>query len=145
MKHSKLKIAVLVLLGIALVGGMGWAQEKPEDAQGQETGKYADFKAVLRDMLDVTNTYIAEMGAAESAEEVAAAMEKFALAMEDLEPRMDEMDEKYPDISDTEFPEELAELMAEYAEMTASMEAAMMKMFEYVNEPAVQEAMQKMQ
>ncbi len=141
MKHSKLKIAVLVLFGIALVGGMAGAQEK----QQQETGKYADFKAVMREMIDATYIYIEEMEAAESAEEVAAAIENFALAMKELEPRMDAMDEKYPDISDAEFPAELAETMEEYAEMMVSMEAAMMKMFEYMMDPVVQEAMQMME
>jgi hypothetical protein len=135
MKHSTLKIAVLVLIGIALVGGMAGAQE---------TGKYADFKAVMREMIDATYIYIEEMEAAESAEEVASAIENFALAMKELEPRMDAMDEKYPDISDAEFPAELAETMEEYAEMMVSMEAAMMKMFEYMMDPVVQEAMELM-
>ena len=145
MTHRKTKVLVLIVLGITLISGMGWAQEKSEDAQAHETGKYADFKAVLRDMLDATYTYINAMEAAESAEEVAAAIEEFALAMDELEPRMEAMDEKYPNISDTEYPEQLAELMVEYGEMTASMENAMMKMFEYMNDPAVQEAMQLME
>jgi len=139
MKHTKLKIAVLVLIGIVLVGGMAGAQEKQ-----QQTGKYADFKSVMREMIDATYNYIEEMEAAESAEEVASAIEKFALAMKELEPRMDAMDEKYPDISDAEFPAELAEIMEEYGEMMVSMEAAMMKMFEYMMDPVVQEAMELM-
>lgn len=137
MKRNITRCAVIAVLMILAAAGSLTAQEKE--------GNYADFKAVMQEMLDATYTYIDEMNAAQSATGVASAIEKFALAMEELEPRMEAMDEKYPDISDTEFPEELAETMEEYSEMMVSMEAAMMKMFEYMTDPEVQEAMQLMQ
>ncbi len=134
MKNMKFKVAAVVVLIIFTLGGALTAEEK-----------YADFKALMRDMLKVSYTFIDEMNTAQTSTEVASAIEKFALAMEKMEPRMDAMDEKYPYITDTEFPEELAPIMEEYGEMAVALEEAMMKMFEYMEDPEVQSALEKMQ
>lgn len=134
MKDMKLKITTVIIVMVFLVGGGLTAQEK-----------YADFKALLREMIEISYTFIDEMDTAQTSTEVASAIENFGLAMEELEPRMDAMDEKYPNISDTEFPQELAPVMEEYGEMAVALEGAMMKMFEYMEDPEVQAAMEKME
>lgn len=142
MTKTRLGIILTVIALIFLSAGVLTGQEKSEQ---ENQGQYADFKSLMQDMLDTTYIYIEEMNSAQSAEEVASAIENYALAMRELEPRMDAMDEKYPDITEEDYPEELEETMAAYGEMMVPMEEAMMKMFEYVAEPAVQEAMQLMQ
>ena len=75
-------------------------------------------------MIDVTNEFSTNMNKAESAEEVAAAIETYADAMEELKPKIEAMEEKYPDISPDDFPEELAEIMIEYEEMMVELQVS---------------------
>ncbi len=133
MKKTKLIFIVAALLIFVF----------PLSLSAQEE-KFADFKALLKDMIDVTNAFSEKMESAESSEEVAAAIESYAEAMEELEPRMEAMEEKYPDISPEDFPEELAEIMVEYGEMMERLQVAMQQIWNYMSDPAVQQALEKM-
>jgi hypothetical protein len=124
-----------LLIGIILLlaGGTVFAQE------------YEDFKSLLREVMELMDTFAEDLNNAENADEVVAAIEKYHKGIEPLEPKMDEMDEKYPDIDETNHPEELAAIMEEYAETIESFSSAMAVLMEYMNNPKVMEAMDKFQ
>lgn len=56
-----------------------------------------------------------------------------------------DMEEKYPEITDTHYPQELAEVMVEYSDLGSKMEQAMSVLMQHMMEPEVQEAMERME
>jgi len=132
---KKTNIILLFLLTVFLVTGSGilFAQED-----------YEDFKATMGKLMDISYIYVEDMETAQSAIEVAAAIVQFNTNMAVLEPEMEAMDEKYPYLSESDYPEELNETMAEFIEMTIALETSMMKVFEYLTDPEVQAALEMM-
>jgi hypothetical protein len=106
--------------------------------------KYDDVKETLRDLLGIVDDFVNGLNAAESGEEVAKVVEQYADEMETIQPRIEAMEEKYPDITNTNYPEELAEVMEEYSTLEERTLEAMNVLMEYMMDPAVQEAMEKM-
>lgn len=125
----------LLLIGIILLlaSGTVFAEE------------YEDFKSLLREVMELMDTFAEDLNNAENADEIVAAIEKYHEGIEPLKPRMDEMDEKYPDIDEHNHPEVLAEVMEEYAETVEKFSGAMAVLMEYMDNEEVVEAMEKFQ
>jgi hypothetical protein len=107
--------------------------------------RYADFKETLRDLMEIVNIFVDDLNSAETSGQVADAIDNYAAEMEEMEPRIEAMDEKYPDITDTQYPEELAEVMEDYSELGGKMEQAMTVLMQHMMDPEVQAAMERME
>jgi len=109
-------------------------------------GKYSDAKAVIDDMVKVTESYIAAMEKAEDADTVATAMNAYAAGMKKLAPRMQEIEKKYPEFKNQdEPPAELAESMEKMGQVMKKMFEVSMKTAKYAEDPKVQAAQKAMQ
>lgn len=128
-----MKRIVCTALGMVLLAGSLFAADK-----------YADLTNTLRDTMEVVDEFVDALNAAGSGEQVAAAVDTYADKMEELEPRLEAIEEKYPEINDTKYPEELAEVMEEYSGLGEKMAEAMNVLMQYMMDPAVQEAMERM-
>lgn len=131
MKNSLIKL-VTVLILILFLGGVAFGED------------YADFKKLLREVMEVMSTFAEDLNSAENADQVVAAINKYDKAITPLEPRMDELDEKYEDIDDVNYPIELAEVMDEYTETMSELGAAMNVLYSYISDEKVLDAMEKL-
>ncbi|MEN8222374.1 MAG: hypothetical protein ABFR36_03860 [Acidobacteriota bacterium] len=112
-------------------------------------GKSDSPDAVIEDMLNAFDSYIADMDKSEDVDGAIAAMEKFAKVMEALKPRMEEVEKKYPNLKNTfkgdEIPDEFKKFEGRIKEMGPKMGALMGKMMKYMGDPKFQEAAKKFQ
>jgi len=110
-------------------------------------GKYADAKDALNTQADMMEEFAVGVENAKDSAAVVAVLEKFQKTAEGAKKQMIAIAEKYPEMKDQANPPE--ELKAEAARMEAigpKFMGAMMKLSQdYGDDPAVQEAMQKMQ
>jgi len=108
-----------------------------------------DPKSVMNDMLGVMDDFISDMGNADNADDVIAAMEKNVAAMKKLAPRVKAMQEKYPELKKmgpgTKMPEEFKEFEKKFEELGPKMLGIMGKMMKYAKDPKVMEASKKWQ
>ncbi len=131
MKISKgmmLAVLVLFVLAFAACGG----------------SEYGDMKEVMNGQAKAMEKYINAMGNAGSAQDVVAAVNDFTSDMKVLIPKMKKTMAQYPEIVGKSEPPE--ELKAEAEAMKAAsgkMQGAMMKIMEYMKDPAVQKAMEE--
>lgn len=128
-----MKRIALILITITLVAGSVFGVDK-----------YADLKKTLREAIETVDTFVDDLNSADTSSQVADAIDKYAADMEVLEPRLEEIEEKYPEITNTHYPEELAEVMVEYSDLGSKMEQAMSVLMEHMMDPEVQEAMERM-
>lgn len=112
-------------------------------------GKDDSPDAVIDDMLDAFDSYIADMDKSEDVDSAIAAMEKFAKVMEVLKPRMEEMEKKYPNLKNAfkgdAVPAELKKFEERIKAMGPKMGTLMGKMMKYMGDPKFQEAAKKFQ
>jgi hypothetical protein len=110
-------------------------------------GKYADAKDALNAQVDMMEEFAVGVENAKDSAAVVAVMEKFQKTAEGAKEQMMAIAKKYPEMTDKANPTE--ELKAEAARMEAigpKFVGAMVKISQdYGDDPAVQEAMQKMQ
>jgi len=110
-------------------------------------GKYADAKDALNAQADMMEEFAVGVENAKDSAAVVAVLEKFQKNAEGAKEQMMAIAEKYPEMKDQANPPE--ELKAEAARMEAigpKFMGAMMKLSQdYGSDPAVQEALQKMQ
>jgi hypothetical protein len=106
-------------------------------------------KSVMKDYLEVMEGLINSLDKAGSANDVAAAMEKFVVKMKDLKPRMKAVGEKYPELkkmgADGKFPDEFKEFEGRIKEMMPKMMGVLGKIAQYASDPKVVEAQKKFQ
>jgi len=112
-------------------------------------GKSDSPDAVIEDMLDTFDGFIADMEKSDNVDSAISAMEKFAKVMETLKPRMEEVEKKYPDLKNTfkgdEVPAEFKKFEERIKAMGPKMGALMGKMMQYMSDPKFQEASKKFQ
>ena len=107
-------------------------------------GKYSDLKPVVKKYNQNTEKFINAMEKADSAEKVAAAMNDYVKKMGELKSKMEEMEEKYPELKTMSGPPpELGEEGKKMGELTNKMATAMMKAFQYADDPAVKKAQEE--
>jgi len=108
-------------------------------------GKYADVKKANEDYVDIVENYVAALDEAEDSKDVVKAMDAFSEDLEKLWPKMQELSEKYPELENEEnLPEELKESQERAEEIGKKMATSMMKLMQYMNDPEVREAQQRM-
>jgi predicted nuclease with TOPRIM domain len=108
-------------------------------------GKYSDVKKVNGEFSTVVKSFSADIEKVENAGDAAKALNKFADNLEELMPKMQALSDKYPELEDeTNLPEELQELQAETEEAAQKMVGNMMKLMNYLQDPEVMKAQQRL-
>ncbi len=104
-------------------------------------GKYSDAKDVMNQSLKTMENFIGGIDKAGDSKAVVKAINEFADDMAELKPKMMALDKKYPELKDqTKVPEELKPVMKQMEEMSSKMINAMMKLYQYAQDPDVQKA-----
>lgn len=126
-------VCFLFLTALVFQGGCG-------------TGKYADIKIVIRDMIDARERFVAEAERAESADEAALSITTLENDMKKLKPRYKELETKYPELLHPEdLPIELKELVVALNRASESRDEALTDiLMRYPDDPGVQKAVSSM-
>lgn len=126
-------VCFLFLTALVFQGGCG-------------TGKYADIKIVIRDMIDARERFVAEAEQAESADEAALSITTLENDMKKLKPRYKELETKYPELLHPEdLPVELKELVVALNRASESRDEALTDiLMRYPDDPGVQKAVSSM-
>ena len=107
-------------------------------------GKYSDVKKLNAEFVDIMKSYVADLEKADSAKEMAKAMNSYADRLEKIWPKMQKQAEKYPELKGGgEMPEELKELQKESTEMGMSMAGTFMKIGPYMRDSEVMKAQER--
>lgn len=108
-------------------------------------GKYADVKKVMQDNIDATEKFANSLEKADSADDVAAAINDYSDSMEKFIPKMKELQEKYSELNDPgKMPEDLKEIMEKMTALQTRMQGARAKIQQYGTDPKVQAASMKL-
>ncbi|ABW68668.1 hypothetical protein [Desulfosudis oleivorans] len=108
-------------------------------------GKYSDIISVNKQFAKVMETYVTALEKAESAKDVAAAINRFADGMESLAPEMKAINKKYPELrGDGDLPEELEQSRKETEAVSQRYAESFMKMMPYMADPDVQAAQMRL-
>ncbi len=108
-------------------------------------GKYDDAIEVNKDFIKITEDYTQDLEKAESAKDVAKAMDNYTEKFAKLAPKMKEINEKYPDIkNDKDVPAEFREMEEKVQQAGVKLAGSFMKILKYMTDPAVIEAHKKM-
>jgi len=106
-----------------------------------------DPKSVINDYFEVMEGFINGLEKAGSADDVAAAMEKFTAKMKELKPRMMALEEKYPELkkmsTEGKMPEEFKEFEGRMKELMPKMMGLFGKIAQYATDPKVVAAQKK--
>jgi hypothetical protein len=90
------------------------------------------------------NNYVDQLEKADSAKKIAAAMDEFADAMTKLGPKMKEVAEKYPELKDEKNqPDAFKKIHKESEVMQKRFSGSFMKTMQYMTDPKVQQAQQR--
>lgn len=107
-------------------------------------GKYADLKPVVKNMIEATDKFVAEMEKADDAKKVAAALTEFSKTMGKIKPAMEKLEEKYPELKEmSDPPPELGELGPQLSNAMMKMGSVMMKVMQYADDPEVKKAQEE--
>jgi len=107
-------------------------------------GKYDDAQKLNVKFVDSMEEYIAELEQADSAREVAGAMNRYADRMEKLWPKMRAQSEKYPELQKPgTIPEELKRDEARATEVGIKMANSFQKILPFMGEPEVVKAQER--
>ncbi|MBN2345370.1 MAG: hypothetical protein JXO51_03195 [Candidatus Aminicenantes bacterium] len=108
-------------------------------------GKYASAKSLMNKQIGIMEHYADAMEKANSAQEVAAALNAYAAEQKDLIPAMKKFQEQFPEMKDqAEPPAELKPEMDKMQQMMGRIMSASMKAAQYMQDPVVQEAQKKL-
>jgi hypothetical protein len=106
-------------------------------------GKYSEFEQVLNDEVDLMQTFVDKMEAADNAGAVADALNGYSEGMQDLIPRLEKLSKEFPEIETRkDLPPELEKKIAQVDQLTERMQGAIMKTMQYMQSPEVQQAME---
>ncbi|NNG01288.1 MAG: hypothetical protein HKM93_17995 [Desulfobacteraceae bacterium] len=109
-------------------------------------GKYSDAIEVNKKFADATESYVETLAEADSASTVADAVNAYAAKIEKLAPQMKQMVKKYPELKDqTNMPDELKESRERSEALGEKMTGAMMKSLQYMGDPEVMKAQERLQ
>jgi len=107
-------------------------------------GKYTHLKPVIQEMATSLEKFVINLGKAENADAVAAALDNYTKAIIKFTPKVKEMMKKYPELKDeTVRPEELKPLMDKMDELTKKLASLYTKLGQYNNDPKVKAANQR--
>lgn len=103
-----------------------------------------DAADVIKQQADVMQAFVDALEKADSAQDVAKAIDTYTAGMQKLVPKIKQFSEKYPEYKEGKVPKELEKEGQRLEELSARMPAAMMKTASYMMDPAVQKAMENM-
>jgi len=126
---------LVVVVAVGLVGCFGC----------KGGGKYADAKDVMADSMKAMESFAADMDKASDSQAVVKALNAFSKDMAELKPRLQELEKKYPELKDqANPPEELKPIIKQMEGVSGKFTNALMKIFQYANDPEVQKAQEAM-
>jgi len=132
-KGSEMKKTIVAFLCLIVVAANGCA------------GKYSDVRKLNAEFVKMTEAYVADLDKAQSAKDVAKAIDKYADQMQKIAPQMQRVSEKYPELKDNDkLPEELKESPAVAEEVAKKMVGTFMKIAPYMQDPEVQKAQKRL-
>lgn len=109
------------------------------------SGKYDHAKNVMKKQAEIGTAYVEALEKAESADDVANALNTYTDEMEKLIPDMKKMIKDLPEmLTQKEPPKELKEEAAKISETGDRIEAASAKLIQYITDPKVQKALDRM-
>jgi len=130
MKKSSWVMGLCLLAVMVLMSGCG--------------GKYADVKKMNTEFVGITEGYVADLEKADSAKEVAKAMNRYADKLEKIWPKMKKQAEKYPELKGGKnVPEELKETQEKSNAMGMKMAGTFMKVAPYMGDLEVSKAQER--
>ena len=129
--HNRLRAALIVVL-LFLYMPAASAQE------------YEDLVQVMRDYMAHTETLITSLDAAQSADQVTAAMRAYLEASRAYIGQMQALEEKYPELND-EVPATLENLLEELEEVMMRLQSSMMKLADYADDAELGKVMEEFQ
>lgn len=108
----------------------------------QRSDKYSDVREYLKKSIAIQEEYLHGIENAQSAKDVASAMNIFAEKLKGINPIMKALMEKYPEIvSEKNIPSELNDIMEEQNRLAGKIhDAAMKNVSPFINSPEVVEA-----
>ena len=122
-------ICIVIIFGLFACGG----------------GKYAEAEKVMKKQADIGIAYVNDLERANSAKDVAKAIDTYTDEMEELIPDINKMMKDLPEVLNQEAPpKELAEESAQVAEASEKIQKASKKLFQYITNPEVQKALERM-
>lgn len=111
-------------------------------------GKYAEATKLMEKQSDLMSSFAEDMNSAANAADAAKAIDNFREGMEKIMPEYKNLEDKYPELKtqkEEDMPAEIKPVMDKMMkEVMPKFAAAMGKMQQYMNDPAVQEAYKKM-
>ena len=108
--------------------------------------KFAEARATMEEMIDLMNNFGDAIEKAEDGKAVVAAVENFADKFRSLQKKMKEQGKKYPELNDKQnIPQELKDLEVKLDEAGKKMIGAMAKIGQFVSDPEVAKALEKLQ
>ncbi len=108
-------------------------------------GKYSDAKKVTNEYADAMDDFVTAINKSNNASEVAKAMDSFTDKMAKIAPKLKEIEKKYPELQNMSTPpKELEESKKRMEEVSQKYTSSMMKLVQYVNDPQVQKAQERM-
>ncbi len=124
-------ICTVLILAAALLAGCG-----------KISGRYSDVRDYMEQSIKAQEEYLSAIEGADSAGDIAGALNKFAARFQVLRPKMKVLMEKYPEIaSEKELPSELRDVMNRQNELAEKIHNASMKnVAPYTMDPVVVEA-----
>lgn len=130
-----MKKITMILVGTCLLLGLVACGDTPEAAMG--------------DMLNVMDTFADNMTAAENADQVVNALDKFSAGMQDIVPRMKALQEKYPELKTSmgegKMPKGLEKFEERFKAVGLKVASASAKIMQYASDPKVLAAAKKFQ
>lgn len=107
--------------------------------------KYSEAVKVNEQFAEATEEYVLALEKADNAGAVAKAIDGYTAKMEKIVPEMKAIADQYPELkTSTEAPESLRVSREKAEAAGAKMAGAMMKLMQYMTDPKVQEAQQRM-
>jgi hypothetical protein len=107
---------------------------------------YSELRSTMEELVSVYENFITGMDEAETAGEVVTAVNAWSDGIAAMEPKMAAIEEKYPEIVNLEEPPaEIADLVELMNTMEEDMQGALMKLFQFSQDPEVDAAIEALQ
>ncbi len=104
----------------------------------------SEAKSLMQQQVTVIETYVDGLEKARSAEDMVKTVDRYTADMKKLIPRLKAFHEKYPDYDKDGIPKALEAELQRVEKASDRLPAAMMNSMQYMTDPRVQEAMQRM-
>lgn len=107
-------------------------------------GKYSDAKKLNTEFVAIMDRYMQDLDQADSAKEVADAMNRYADRLEVIWPKIQKLSDKYPELRNREtVPEELQESQKKAEAAVMKMAPTFLKLGSYLGDPEVMKAQER--